>query len=243
MAENETLQQLSDQEKAFAEAYLIHLQKSKAAVEAGYTEENPRQMGYQVYNRPHVRAYITEKLKERTISAEETIKLISETARASITDYMVSVLVPNTPQIKVGLQIVIDDRKEYVSREMEFLDQVGYTDEEYDSFRARLKVTENEILRLEIELKRNPDAYRIIDGPTELVPDMKLDMVALVNDKEAGKVKKIKILKDGAMEVEMYDAEGARDKLMKLYGKYAPEKHALTDVDGNDLKNLPITFK
>lgn len=222
---------LKPKEQTFADHYLVALNKSMAAIAAGCPALNARSSGYEIYNRPHVKAYIEAKLKEQTITAEETIKLISDTAQASITDYFVPVKVERCPKIKVNLAVIIADREEYVKREMLFLDRVGYTEKEYDGFVERLSGVKNEILRLKIELERDPSATRIIDGPPELVVEMQLDINALVADKEKGKVKKIKI-KDGNIEVEMYSAEEAWDKLMRLHGKYAPIKTALTDPTG-----------
>lgn len=224
MAENNDIKtDLSNKEQLFADHYLVSLNKNAASLAAGSAQISARQQGYEIYNRPHVKAYIESKLKERTISAEETIKLISDTAVASVTDYFVPVMVERRPKIKVSLASVMASREEYVSREMEFLDEVGYTEQAYDDFVDRLKVVKDEIVRLNIELKRDPTATRIIDGPTELVEEMQLDINALVADKEKGKVKKIKMLKDGTLEVEMYSAQDAQDKLMRLHGKYAKD--------------------
>lgn len=224
--------ELSNKEQLFADAYLVSLNKNAASLVSGSPEVSARQQGYDMYNRPHVKAYIEAKLRERTITAEETIKLISDTATASVTDYFVPVMVERVPRIEVPLSQVIADREEYVSREMEFLDRVGYTETQYDDFIERLAAVRNEILRLKIELERNPSAARIIDGPPELVEEMQLDINKLVADKEKGRVKKVKRLKDGTLEVEMYSADDAQDKLMRLHGKYAPVKTAFTDPTG-----------
>lgn len=231
MAEKDDIKtELNDRERTFAEHYLICLNKSDAAKAVECPPANARQQGYEMYNRPHVYAYIEQKLKERTITAEETIKLISDTAVASVTDYFVPVMVQRCPKIEVPLAQVIADREEYISREMEFLDESGSTEQEYDDFVTRLKTVKNEIIRLKIELKRDPTATRIIDGPAELVEEMQLDINALVADKEKGKVKKIKVLKDGTMEIEMYSAQDAQEKLMKMHGRYAKDNEQLKPV-------------
>lgn len=224
--------QLSGKEQTFADHYLVALNKTTSALAAGCPEPGARVQGFDIYNRPHVKAYIEAKLKERTITAEETIKLISDTATASVTDYFVPVMVERVPRIEVSLPQVIADREEYVSREMEFLERVGYTEQAYDDFVERLAQVKNEILRLKIELERDPVATRIIDGPPKLVEEMQLDINKLVADKEKGRVKKVKRLKDGTLEVEMYSADDAQDKLMRLHGKYAPVKTAFTDPSG-----------
>jgi phage terminase small subunit len=220
MAESTDEKTLSDKELVFTEHYLICLNKTTAAIASGAPETGARQQGYEIYNRPHVKAYIAAKLKECTLEADEVIKLVSDTAQATLTDYYKPVMVPFTPKIKAPLADLIAERNQYIAREMEFLNRVGYTEEQYDEFVANLQVIKNSIIRMEIELESNPDAYRVIDGVEEMREEMQLDMAMLVADKEKGRVKKIKVLKDGTLEIELYSALDAQEKLMRMHGKY-----------------------
>ncbi len=46
---------LNNKQKRFVEEYLIDFNASRAAVAAGYSKENPRQIGYELINKPHIR--------------------------------------------------------------------------------------------------------------------------------------------------------------------------------------------
>lgn len=211
--------ELSDKELIFAEGYLTHLNKAKAARNAGSAVKSAKEQGHEIYNRPHVKAYIDDKLKERALSADETVKLISDTAKASLTDYYKPVKVLHTKRKRVGLADVIAQKRVFLKREYVFMERKGLTEGERDKFIENLSFEEDQILRLEIELEENPSAYRIMETEPVLVDEMQLDINALVADKENAKVKKIKYGKDG-LEVELYSADAAQDKLMKMHGKY-----------------------
>lgn len=235
---------LSDREVSFAEYYLLCLNKTHAARYIGCPPAGERAQGVDIYNRPHVKAYIEEKIKERCLTAEETVKLISDTAQGNITDYFVPVMVEYTPIIEVGLQEYINRKNEWCVRELEFIDRAGLQGDDFDRARAGVANVKLEILRLQIELERNHLATRVIEEPRRLKEEMQLDINLLVADKEKGRVKKIKYGKEG-LEVEMPSASDAHDKLMKIHGKYAPVKTAATNAAGDDvapdLSNLSDT--
>lgn len=211
----------SDKEQAFIDSYVIHLQKSRAAVDAGYSEDTARQKGYEVYNRPHVKAAIEKKLQERTITADETVKLVSDISQTDLSDYFKAVQKLYTPQEKRGLQFLIDQLQFNIEIETEYLGLLDASDaKEKDATKDRIKSMERDIMRFEIELNKNPTASRIVDGESQLITEMQLDIDAVIADKERGRIKKYKLTKDGALEIEMYSALDAAEKLLKVHGKY-----------------------
>lgn len=210
--------QLTDKEMIFAEAYLVCLNKAEAARQAGCPAKAAKEQGYEMYNRPHVKAYITEKLKERVSSAEEVVKMISDTAGSSLTDYYVPVQVVKYRKKKIGLQLIIDKKQAEFDFEDKFALRVNLTGDELSDHVRSQKHRKREIIRLKLELEDNPKATRIIDIE-ELVTEMQLDINKLVADKERGKVKKIKYGMAG-LEVEMLDQAAARESLMKMHGQF-----------------------
>jgi phage terminase small subunit len=228
----------SDKEQLFVNSYLTCLNKAAAAKAAGYSKATAKQQGYEIYNKPHIKAYIEAKLAEQTITAAETVKLVSDIARASLTDYFKPVKVMRTKKVKVPLASVIKQKQDYLTREYQFIERKGLTGEEFDAYMENLQFEQDQILRLEIELDFNPKAYRIVDSEAELVEEMQLDINALVADKERGKVKKIKYGRDG-LEVEMYDASAAQDKLMKMHGKYEKDNEQ-SKVTVNPTTNITV---
>lgn len=210
---------LSDKEILFAEAYLVKPSKAFAARKAGCPANSAKEQGYEIYNRPHVKAYIENKLKEIVMTGDEAVKLVSDIANSDLTDYYVPVKVVKRNKIKVGLSEVIKQEYDLITREEIYRDRLGIQGEELEDFNEGLKRRRAQILRLEIELETNPKAYRIIDSEPFLATEMKLDINLLVADKERGRVKKIKYGKDG-LEVEGYSAMDAAEKILKINGKY-----------------------
>ncbi|MNL60381.1 hypothetical protein D3C87_1841860 [compost metagenome] len=70
-------------------------------------------------------------------------------------------------------------------------------EKEMDSHLASQEVKRRKIIRLQIELRRNPDAYRERKGDPVMVESTQFDMVALAKDKESGIIKSYKMTKDG----------------------------------------------
>jgi hypothetical protein len=77
-----------------------------------------------------------------------------------------------------------------------------------------------------------------METEADLVEVMELDMNALVADKERGKVKKIKYGIAG-IEIEMYAADAAQEKLMKMHGKYEKDNEQ-SKVTLNPVTNITV---
>ena len=236
--EDEKLISLSDKEILFAESYLICLNKTEAARQAKCPKKAAKQQGYDLYNRPHVKAYIEAKLKERTLSAEETVKLVSDTAQASITDYYRPVTIEKRVKVKKSLQQIIDEVKLKIEFEDDYALEVNLVAEELEDHMKSQEKRRRAAIRYKIELRNNPNAFRIVDSDPELVEEMQLDINALIADKEKGKVKKIKYGMAG-IEVEMYSALDAQEKLMKMHGKYEKDNEQSKAVAQVTIFQLP----
>lgn len=80
----------SDRERLFVAYYLKFLDKTKAAIESGYSIKSANVTGHQIYNRSHVKATI-KKFLERTIGdAYETRAKIAKFTNASL-EYFVKI--------------------------------------------------------------------------------------------------------------------------------------------------------
>lgn len=212
---------LSDNERAFAENYVISLRKDLAAISAGYSERSAKEIGHQVYNRVHVKAYIDDLLDQATTSAKETLKLISDTQRANMSNYMHEVERMDIPKIRRGLQEIIDHLQYEIDIEQEFLQVAdGLTKQEIETSTMAVRSKELEIIRYDIELNKNPLAYRIVDGDPVLVKEIVLDLAALVADKERGVIKSYKVGKDGTVSVEICDPDSSKERMAKVHGLY-----------------------
>ncbi|WP_050613342.1 terminase small subunit [Bacillus testis] len=76
---------LTEKQKRFADYYIECGNASESAVKAGYSEKTATEMGYENLRKPHLKAYIDERLKEladkRIMSAEEVLQTVTSFAR------------------------------------------------------------------------------------------------------------------------------------------------------------------
>ncbi len=230
---------LSDNERVFAENYVISLRKDLAAIAAGYSERSAKEIGHQVYNRPNVKEYINQLLDQNTVTAKETLKRISDTSSGNMTDYMFPVERLKIPQVKRGLQFIIDQLQYKIEIEKQFLSVADLDEDHTKSVQSKIKSMELDIIRLDIELNKNPTAYRIIDGDPELVEEMELNLAAIVADKERGIIKSYKVTKDG-IQVEMCDPDTSKDRMAKIHGLYEKDNNRNITVN---LSDEPVIFK
>lgn len=209
----------SDKERVYCENYVISLSKTKAAKAMGTDSETPDIIGWQTHQRPHVKAYIEELLEANTISAKETLKIMSDTTQSNMSDYMHEVEYMDIPKVKKGLQAVIDHLQYEIDIEQEFLQLAeNLTKEEIDRSKSIIRSCELEITRYTIELEKNPLAYRIVDGDPVLKKEMRLDLYAVAKDKERGRIKSYKMTKDG-VQIELQSPTVAVE-MAKVHGLY-----------------------
>lgn len=210
----------SDSERVYCENYVISLNKSKAAKAMGSDSVTPEIIGWQVYQRPHVKAYITELLDQATIDAKETLKLISDTSKGNMSDYMFPVQKLKIPQVRKGLQEMINQLQYEIEIDAEFLQlAVNLTKEEITSVQSKIRSAELDITRFDIELNKNPSAYRIVDGDPYLSNEIELDLHAVIADKEHARIKSYKVTKEG-VQIELCDPDTSKDRMARVHGLY-----------------------
>ena len=77
--------QLSDRHKGFVEAYLRTWNATSAADEMGYAQ--PYSQGHRLLKNVEIKAEISRRLTEMTMSADEVLARLSEQATVSIADF------------------------------------------------------------------------------------------------------------------------------------------------------------
>ena len=208
---------LTTKEERFCHEFIKDFNATKAAERAKYSKKSARQIGSDTLSKTYIKNYIAELLEAIDMQEGEIKKRISDMARMDMADYMVKKQVPHTPLVKSPLKDVIQSRKEYVIREEIFCGRMGYTDDEFDKFQNKLNVDREQIMRMEIELEHNPNAYRIVEGETIMVEVAELDLVKIMDDSQRGALKSFKHTKDG-IQVETYAADNALTTLAKFKG-------------------------
>jgi phage terminase small subunit len=213
---------LTDKQRRFVEEYCKDSNATQAAVRAGYSVASARQQGHRMLTNVDILAGVRQKMAELTISSEQAAKHLSDIAVTRLNDYMVIEEVEERPLIKKHLQEIINGILDEIDFEEEFMSLVeDASEKEVKSHEAKIREWNRDILRLQLELKRNPDAFREVPGPPVKVERMQLDLVALAKAEELGNVKKLSFSEFGP-KIEMYAADAALKTILEYHGKIKP---------------------
>ncbi len=229
---------LTVKQKRFCDEYMVDFNASQAALRAGYSKETYYAIGWENLKKPEIRKYVDEKLAELSLGPKEATKLISDIAKGSLNDYFKIKQVEHTPRVVRSLKLLIQDLRREIEFENEFASMAKLDKEAKDMHKAAQKNRELQIIRYQIELKRNPKASRIVNGETILIDAAELDMVKLVTDKEGGRIKSISHTPNGPR-VEMYAADAALRDVAKIHGLFKEEeekKDITININGKGVK-------
>lgn len=221
---------LTYKEESFCNEFIKDFNATKSAERAKYSVKTARHIGYENLTKPHIKKRIADLLAATEMEDGEIKKRFSNIARTNMKDYLVKRLVPHTPQVKVGLEVIIKSHLDHIRREEEFRDEKGLTEEAFDKFNEGLEYYRDQIIRMRIELRDNPAAFRIVDGETQMIEVAELDLVKVVDDKECGIIKSIKHTKDG-ISIEPYSADNALTTLAKFKGMLVEKSEVDLTVD------------
>lgn len=233
-----TPKKLTAKEKRFCEEYMIDFNATQAAIRAGYSEKTARQIGYENLTKPYIRDFINQKLREKSLKAEETAKLITDIAKSSLNDFFTIRQVEHTPRVIKTLKELIKILREEIKFADEYAAQAQLNEDETKHHEAQQKYRRRDILRYQLELKRNPNATRIVDGETVFIDHAELDMVKLVKAKESGRIKSVSHTQFG-IKVEMYAADAALIAMARMHGLFI-DKTEITGKGGEPLTQQVI---
>jgi phage terminase small subunit len=234
---------LSAKQLRFVEEYLRDFNATAAAKRAGYSEKTAAVIGHENLRKPNISKHISEKVALLAMNSEEAIIRISDFARSSLNEYFTFRQLPYTPKVEKQLAELIHELRQEIEFEDKYANAVGLSEKEFESHFSAQQERKRQIVRYEIELEQNPNATRIVDGPTRLIDVPELDMAKLVADKEKGKIKSITPTQFGT-KVELYAADAALINIAKILGLFEKDnayKHEHTGKDGAPLK-APVTF-
>lgn len=210
---------LTGKEKRFCEEYMIDLNASRAARAAGYSEKTAKEIGYENLTKPHIRKYIDEMLKAKSMKSDEVIKLTTDIAKSSLNEFFAITKKEFTPRIVKPLSALVNELEEEIIFEKDFAAVAGYTEKELENYESCQQYRRRAILKYNLQLKRNPNATMIVNGETVFIDHAELDMVKLVQAKENGRIKSISHTQFG-IKVEMYAADAALVSLARMHGLY-----------------------
>lgn len=212
--------------------YCKKLQKSARTIDSYWKIANEQhsalqQKAKEAANKVYVET-IAEAAIETAMSEIEAKKLTTDIARGNLADYLIVKKVEHSPRIEISLSEYIDRLNQEIEFEDEFAAVAGYNGKEKKVHNSMQAGRRRNVIRLQLELKRNPAATRIINGPTEWIETAELDLVKLAADKEKGKIKSFAHTQYG-VKVEMYGADSAITNILKIHGSFAPEKVTVTN--------------
>jgi phage terminase small subunit len=75
---------LTDRQKLFIDAYCRHFNKSRAALEAGYSESCSKRYGWDLYHKPHVKAEIDRIVESQCMGKFEVLNRLGNIARGDV---------------------------------------------------------------------------------------------------------------------------------------------------------------
>jgi phage terminase small subunit len=106
-------EKLTSKQKAFADYYIETGNATEAAIKAGYSKKTAKEMGYENLTKPHIKAYIEERMnekdKKRIASQDEILEFLTKVVRGELTE-QVPVLVGEGVQELVEKDISMKDR-------------------------------------------------------------------------------------------------------------------------------------
>ena len=208
---------LTDKQKRFCEEYLKDFNATAAARRAGYSEKTANEIGSENLAKPSIKEFLNERLDTLSMEAGEITKRITNLARGNMSDYMSTRSVPYTPEIKVGLQRLIESKRAEIDFEDAYALEVDLDEEDLENHMANQDSRRRQVIRMKLELERNPYATRIVNGETVMVDEVYLDLAKIIADKERGIIKSFKHTKEG-VQVELYNADAALGQMAKIRG-------------------------
>src|SRR5579863_8517721 len=122
---------LTAKEKRFCEEYLLDLNATRAARDAGYSEKSARSIGYENLTKPHIRKYIDQRLKEKSLKADEVLKLATDIAKSSLNDFFTIEQKEYTPRIVKSLKVLIKELDEEIKFEDEYAKLAQLSEDEF----------------------------------------------------------------------------------------------------------------
>lgn len=216
---DQIIERLTPKELRFCQLYAQCLNGAKSAREAGYSEDYAREIASQNLTKLHIKRVIAYYLQDSIMSIEEATKRLSDVASTRLNDYLKVRKVLQTPTVRKPLRQIINEIKVEIDLEEEYF-QLAESDEGDDKKHAhQQKKRRNEILRYELELKRNPNAFRDVFGEPEWVERVDVDLVALAQEYSKGNIKTLSFTEYGP-KVEMYAADSAIKTLLEVQGKF-----------------------
>lgn len=102
---------LSNKQQLFIESYLQCFNATKAALDAGYSENTASEIGYENLRKPQIEEAISKRLRESAMSADEVLMRLAEQARGDHSRYI-------SQQGSVDIASLVNDKKAHLIKKI-----------------------------------------------------------------------------------------------------------------------------
>ncbi|MGJ1321474.1 terminase small subunit [Sphingobacterium faecium] len=210
---------LTPKQQLFVDNYLTHFNATRAAIQAGYSENTARAIGAENLTKPNISTHIVARLKESKMDSDKVMKLMTDIAGSNINEYTKIVQRDRIKHVPKSLTLLMERKHLEIKRHGMYIERKGLTDDLRDSYVEKyILPLEDAILRAEIDLELDPLAT-FDDSEVETYETIELDLVKLSRDKEAGKIKSFE-MKEFGPKVELYPVDAMLDKLARVNAMY-----------------------
>jgi phage terminase small subunit len=224
---------LNARQLRFCEEYLICFNGTQAAIKAGYSEKTAGVIASENLKKPNIRAFIDNQLAAQSLGKAETVKLMSDMAQGCLNEYFVVVEQVETPQVQKSLKQLIKELNHRIEDQHKLIERAKISNadvlQQFYDHEAQWLL---QIIQYQIELERNPNAYRIVPGEPRMVQTAVLDLPKLVKDKERGKIKSITPNEHG-LKIELYGADGMLRDMARYHGLFEKDNQQQPPINLN----------
>jgi len=213
---------LNAQRRKFVRAYLERPNATRAAKKAGYSEKNARTIGSELLTFLDIKLALQLGWKEAGAGPEEVLARTEEVMRSSIEDFYSFDQYVDHPYQWKPLTAIRQELLDEIAFEDEYAQRAQLDGDEYLEHLSRQGGRQRQVLRLDMELERDPKAQRWVPGPPVIRERERLDLVKARDLGVLHLAKSTKPSKFG-MGIELEDRQHARDQIGKVHGLWRNE--------------------
>jgi phage terminase small subunit len=233
---------LTEKQQAFVDALLLdpNMSGRAAAIAAGYAVASADVEASRLLRSASIRLALGECLKDTAPTANEIAARYDRVSRGSLDDFYTKKVLEKPTRVQQPLDEAIGQveaelafDRSYAERSAELLGLKDQALSDYIETEMRHEQQQRlKILRWEMELERNPNATRTIDGPPQKVEELHLDLVKAQGLGVLDLARSIKPTPHG-IGIELRDPDAALDKLARMAGAYEKDnEQSATKITG-----------
>lgn len=214
-------EKLSDQQRAFVDAYVVSKNKTKAARAAGYSDHTAGQQGHRLLKNVEIRAAVDERMSTLAMSAEEAMQRMSEIASTRLNEYFTVQQVQGYQMEQVTIKELVERKEGEIDFIREYMNREGLlTEEQQKPYLEKIAALRLELLDYLLKQDQFGDeATLLVPGAPCVTQEATLDLVAIARAEGEGLVTEFKHTKDG-IQVKIADPVPALRDMLRIHGKF-----------------------